>query len=66
MAEKVEAPVVGGKIDPDDAEGSVWSIIFAIFGLVLAGGIVTGATILWNALASRTPDTVPEADVVFA
>jgi hypothetical protein len=66
MAEEVEAPVTGGKVDPSDPSGSAVSIVMAMLGLVLAGGIVTGATLIWNALASRTPDTVPEAEVFFA
>lgn len=63
---EIEAPIVGGEFDASDPGGSMASIAKAVAGLVLAGMIVSLATFVWNLIARRTPEQVPEAEVVFA
>lgn len=63
MAQTVEAPVVGAELDPDDPSGSVVSIIMAVVGVLLAGGVVAAALAVWNMLAERTPEEIPEVEI---
>lgn len=63
MADKVEAPIVGGEVDPSDPVGSFGSIAMAVAGLLLGGVVVATAAWLWNQLATRTPDVVPEVEI---
>lgn len=63
MADEVTAPFTGAKIDPDDPSGSATSIVLAIIGVLLSGGIIAAALAIWNAVATRTPDEIPVVDV---
>lgn len=63
MANEVEAPFTGATIDPDDPSGSFWSIVMAVIAVLVSGGVVAAALLVWNAIATRTPDAIPEVSV---
>lgn len=63
MVDEIDAPVTGAKVDPDDLGGSFASIVLAIAGVLVSGGIVAAALLVWNAIATRTPDEIPEVSV---
>jgi len=57
---KVEVPVLGTEIDPSEPAETGRNAAMTVFALVVGGMLVAAAAWLYNEIASRTPDAVPE------
>jgi len=63
MANQIEAPVTGTKVDPSNPGKSAKNVIYGIAGVSLALAIFAGGQSLYNWVASSTPDAVQPVEV---